>query len=146
KAARRDDIAATFERSGHIVLVDDAQAAAAVVNAIAPEHLQVMTADPQAVIADVCNAGAIFSGPMAPASVGDYLAGPSHVLPTNGSARFGGALGVRDFVKPMHEITVSAAGLKGCGNHLMAIAKAEGLEAHAQSVRVRTDHLAEGFK
>ncbi|MCY4257508.1 MAG: histidinol dehydrogenase [bacterium] len=146
KAARRDDIAATFERSGHIVLVDDAQAAAAVVNAIAPEHLQVMTADPQAVIADVCNAGAIFSGPMAPASVGDYLAGPSHVLPTNGSARFGGALGVRDFVKPMHEITVSAAGLKRCGNHLMAIAKAEGLDAHAQSVRLRTDHLAEDFK
>lgn len=136
-APRRDDIAATFHRSGHIVLVDGPEAAAEVVNFIAPEHLQVMTEEPQAVIGRVQNAGAIFRGPLAPASIGDYVAGPSHVLPTNGTARFAGALGVRDFVKPMHEITVDAEGLAAVGPHVAAIADAEGLDAHAQSVRRR---------
>ena len=136
-AARRDDIAATFSRSGNIVLVDGPEAAAEVVNLIAPEHLQVMTDAPQAVIDRVQNAGAIFCGPLAPASIGDYVAGPSHVLPTNGSARFAGALGVRDFVKPMHEVSVNPEGLASVGPHVAAIADAEGLDAHAQSVRVR---------
>ncbi|MCQ3810144.1 MAG: histidinol dehydrogenase [Acidimicrobiia bacterium] len=136
-AARRDDIAATFSRSGHIVLVDSPEAAAEVVNFIAPEHLQVMTEVPEAVIDRVRNAGAIFRGPLAPASIGDYVAGPSHVLPTNGTARFAGALGVRDFVKPMHEISVAPEGLAAAGPHVAAIADAEGLEAHAQSVRRR---------
>lgn len=136
-AARRDDIAATFSRSGHIVLVDGPEAAAEVVNFIAPEHLQVMTDVPDAVIDRVCNAGAIFRGPLAPASIGDYVAGPSHVLPTNGTARFAGALSVRDFTKPMHEISVDSEGLAAVGPHVAAIADAEGLEAHAQSVRLR---------
>ena len=136
-AARRDDIAATFSRSGHIVLVDGPEAAAEVVNLIAPEHLQVMTDAPEAVIDRGCNAGAIFRGPLAPASIGDYVAGPSHVLPTNGTARFAGALSVRDFTKPMHEISVDAAGLAAVGPHVAAMADAEGLDAHAQSVRLR---------
>lgn len=136
-AARRDDIAATFGRSGHIVLVDGPEAAAEVVNFIAPEHLQVMTEVPGAVIDRVQNAGAIFRGPLAPASIGDYVAGPSHVLPTNGTARFAGALSVRDFTKPMHEISVDAEGLAAVGPHVAAIADAEGLDAHAQSVRLR---------
>ena len=136
-AARRDDIAATFSRSGHIVLVDGPQAAAEVVNFIAPEHLQVMSEVPEAVIGRIQNAGAIFRGPLAPASIGDYVAGPSHVLPTNGTARFAGALGVRDFVKPMHEIAVDPDGLAAVGPYVAAIADAEGLDAHAQSVRLR---------
>ncbi len=136
-AARRDDIAATFDRSGHTVLVDGPEAAAEVVDFIAPEHLQVMTEEPSAVIDRVQNAGAIFRGPLAPASIGDYVAGPSHVLPTNGTARFAGALGVRDFVKPMHEIAVTPEGLAAVGPHVAAIADAEGLDAHAQSVRLR---------
>lgn len=136
-AARRDDIAATFSRSGHIVLVDSPEAAAEAVNSIAPEHLQVMTEVPEAVIDGVRNAGAIFRGPLAPASIGDYVAGPSHVLPTNGTARFAGALSVRDFVKPMHEISVAPEGLAAAGPHVAAIADAEGLEAHALSVRLR---------
>lgn len=136
-AARRDDIAATFSRSGHTVLVDGPQSAAEVVNFIAPEHLQVMTEAPEAVIDRVRNAGAIFRGPLAPASIGDYAAGPSHVLPTNGTARFAGALSVRDFTKPMHEIAVDAEGLATVGPHVAAIADAEGLDAHAQSIRLR---------
>ncbi|MCY3577936.1 MAG: histidinol dehydrogenase [bacterium] len=136
-ADRRDDIAATFSRSGYIVLVDGPEAAAEVVNFIAPEHLQVMTEAPEAVIDRVRNAGAIFRGPLAPASIGDYVAGPSHVLPTNGTARFAGALGVRDFVKPMHEIAVDSEGLAALGPHVAAIADAEGLDAHARSIRLR---------
>lgn len=136
-AARRDDIASTFHRSGHTVLVDGPEAAAEVVNFISPEHLQVMTDAPEAVISRVRNAGAIFRGPLAPASIGDYVAGPSHVLPTNGTARFAGALSVRDFTKPMHEISVDAEGLAAVGPHVAAIADAEGLDAHAQSVRLR---------
>ncbi|MCY4134025.1 MAG: histidinol dehydrogenase [bacterium] len=136
-AVRRDDIAATFSRSGHIVLVDGPQVAAEVVNFIAPEHLQVMTEAPEAVIDGIQNAGAIFRGPLAPASIGDYVAGPSHVLPTNGTARFAGALSVRDFTKPMHEISVDAEGLAAVGPHVAAIADAEGLDAHAQSIRLR---------
>ena len=136
-AARRDDIAATFSRSGHIVLVDGPEAAAEVVNFIAPEHLQVMIGAPEEVIDRVQNAGAIFRGPLAPASIGDYVAGPSHVLPTNGTARFAGALSVRDFTKPMHEISVDSEGLAAVGPHVAAIAEAEGLDAHAQSVRLR---------
>ncbi|WP_420619945.1 histidinol dehydrogenase [Candidatus Poriferisocius sp.] len=145
-AVRRDDIAATFSRSGHIVLVDGPEAAAEVVNFIAPEHLQVMTEAPGAVIDRVQNAGAIFRGPLAPASIGDYVAGPSHVLPTNGTARFAGALSVRDFTKPMHEIAVSSEGLAAVGPHVAAIADAEGLDAHAQSVRLRGigDKVQEG--
>lgn len=136
-AARRDDVAATFSRNGHIVLVDGPQAAAEAVNFIAPEHLQVMTEAPEAVIDRVRNAGAIFRGPLAPASIGDYLAGPSHVLPTNGTARFAGALSVRDFTKPMHEISVDSEGLASVGPHVAEIADAEGLDAHAKSVRLR---------
>lgn len=145
-AVRRDDIAATFSRSGHTVLVDGPEAAAGVVDFIAPEHLQVMTEAPGAVIDRVQNAGAIFRGPLAPASIGDYVAGPSHVLPTNGTARFAGALSVRDFTKPMHEISVEAEGLAAVGPHVAAIAEAEGLEAHAQSVRLRGigDKVQEG--
>ncbi|MYB09490.1 MAG: histidinol dehydrogenase [Acidimicrobiia bacterium] len=136
-APRSDDIAATFDRSGHVVLVDGPESAAEVVNFIAPEHLQVMTEAPEAVIDRVRNAGAIFRGPLAPASIGDYMAGPSHVLPTNGTARFAGALSVRDFTKPMHEISVDAEGLAAVGPHVAAIADAEGLDAHAQSIRLR---------
>ena len=145
-AARREDIAATFTRSGHIVLVDGPEAAAEVVDFIAPEHLQVMTDAPGAVIDRVKNAGAIFRGPLAPASVGDYVAGPSHVLPTNGTARFAGALSVRDFTKPMHEIAVDYEGLAAVGPHVAAIADAEGLDAHAQSIRLRGfgDKIQEG--
>ncbi len=141
-AARQDDIRSTFASNGQIVLVDNAQAAAAVVDLIAPEHLQVMTANPRDVIDHVHNAGAIFSGPLSAASVGDYIAGPSHVLPTNASARFAGVLSVRDFVKPMHEVTVSEKGLVNCGNQVATIATAEGLQAHAQSIRLRLTDIA----
>ena len=110
----------------------------AVANAIAPEHLELITADPEALLAKVRNAGAVFCGPFAPAAVGDYLAGPSHVLPTNGSARFSSALRVDDFVKHVHVVSVDEDTLSRLAPHVAALAEAEGLTAHADAVRIRS--------
>jgi len=136
-APRREDIEATMAVAGHIAIVRDAQQAVDVANAIAPEHLQIMTADADAMVAGVRHAGAVFVGPMAPASFGDYIAGPSHVLPTNGTARFASALGVDDFVKHHHVVRISEEAFRTLGPHVEALAAAEGLDAHAQSVRLR---------
>lgn len=138
---RRADIEATFASGGYLALVDDAMQAAVVVNALAPEHLEVLC-DPVPtgeLVGAVRHAGAVFVGPWAPASVGDYIAGPSHVLPTAGSARFGSALTVSDFTKDIHVVTLDRAALAGVAPHVTALAEAEGLVAHADSVRRRLD-------
>jgi len=109
----------------------------AVANAIAPEHLELQTADPDALLPLVRHAGAVFCGPWAPASVGDYLAGPNHVLPTNGSARFSEALRVDDFVKHVHVVSLDQTALAKVAPHVEALADAEGLTAHADAVRAR---------
>jgi histidinol dehydrogenase len=98
-----------------------------------------MNADPESLVPLVRNAGAVFCGCHAPASVGDYIAGPSHVLPTFGSARFAGALRVDDFVKHVHAVTVDEAALGRVAPHVAAIAEAEGLVHHAESVRLRRE-------
>lgn len=136
-APRRSDIEATLARSGHAVVCDDPEQALAVSNFIAPEHLELQTDDPEALLPLVRHAGAVFCGPWAPASLGDYVAGPSHVLPTNGTARFASALTVRDFMKDVHVVTVDRAGFESMGDHVVALAMAEGLDAHAESVRLR---------
>ncbi len=138
-ADRRDEITATLRNSGHSVLCSNLEQALEVVNEIAPEHLELMVADPEALVPRVRNAGAVFCGPWAPASLGDYAAGPNHVLPTGGTARFAGALGVRDFLKSMHVVSTDRAGLEGLAPHVIALAEAEGLTAHADSVRVRLE-------
>jgi histidinol dehydrogenase len=79
----------------------------------------------------------VFCGPLSPASVGDYIAGPSHVLPTDGTARFSSALTVSDFTKDIHVVTVEPGGLDAVGEHVIALASAEGLDAHAESIRLR---------
>src|SRR5439155_25934854 len=109
----------------------------AVANAVAPEHLELMTADPESLLLLVRNAGAVFCGPWSPASVGDYIAGPNHVLPTNGSARFSEALRVDDFIKHVHVVTPDERALARVAPHVVALAEAEGLAAHAESIRVR---------
>ncbi len=109
-----------------------------VANIVAPEHLELMNADPASLVPLVRHAGAVFCGPWAPASVGDYLAGPSHVLPTYGSARFAGGLRVDDFLRHIHAITLDEDALSGVARSVAAIADAEGLAAHAESVRMRT--------
>jgi histidinol dehydrogenase len=139
-AARRDIIEANLAANSYVALVDGPEQAMAVANAIAPEHLELMTADPEALVPLVRHAGAVFTGAYAPASVGDYIAGPSHVLPTYGSARFAGALGVADFLKPVHVVSLDEPTLARLAPHVAAIAEAEGLAAHADSVRVRWPH------
>ena len=134
---RRAQIESTLAEGGYAVVVDGPEQAMAVANAIAPEHLELMTADPEALLPLVRSAGAVFCGPWAPASVGDYLAGPSHVLPTYGSARFSSALRVDDFVKHIHVVSLDGDALAQAGPHVAALAEAEGLAAHVLSVRVR---------
>ncbi len=134
---RRETIADNLERNSYVALVDGPAQAMTLANAIAPEHLQLMTADPDALLPLVRHAGAVFTGSYAPASVGDYIAGPSHVLPTYGSARFAGALRVDDFSKHIHVVSVDEATLARLAPHVAAIAEAEGLPAHAESVRLR---------
>jgi histidinol dehydrogenase len=137
EAPRRADIEANLAQGGYAVIVDGPGRAMEVANAVAPEHLELMTADPEALLPLVRSAGAVFCGPYAPASVGDYLAGPSHVLPTYGSARFSSALGVNDFSKQIHVISVDQPALAKLAPHVAALADAEGLAAHAASVKMR---------
>jgi histidinol dehydrogenase len=137
ESPRRDTIAENLERNSYVALVDGPEQAMVLANAIAPEHLQLMTADPDALLAHVRHAGAVFTGAYSPASVGDYIAGPSHVLPTYGSARFAGALRVDDFSKHIHVVSVDEPTLARLAPHVAAIAEAEGLAAHAESVRIR---------
>lgn len=137
-ATRADVISANLAGNAYVAIVDGPREAVAVANAIAPEHLQLMVEDPAPLLAAVRHAGAVFCGPLAPASMGDYAAGPSHVLPTFGSARFGGALGVADFRRQMHAVTVEANALARLGPSVIVLAEAEGLGVHAQSIRMRT--------
>lgn len=140
-APRREDIEATLAVGGHVALVRDGSQAIDVANVIAPEHLQLMTSDAASIVTGVRHAGAVFLGEMAPASLGDYIAGPSHVLPTNGTARFGGALGLEDFTKDVHIVSVTNEALQWAGPHVEVLAMAEGLDAHAESVRLRLADL-----
>ena len=134
---RRADIEATLATAGIVALVRDATQAMEVANAIAPEHLQLMTADNESLLALVRHAGAVFCGPNAPASFGDYIVGPSHVLPTNGTARFSQSLTTVDFLKDIHVVEVSDDAARALAPHVEALALAEGLTAHAESARRR---------
>jgi len=138
---RREDIESTFASGGYVALVDGPEAAAEVANLVAPEHLEVICAPEasDAIVKRIRHAGAVFVGPWSPASVGDYVAGPSHVLPTAGTARFGSALTVADFTKDIHVITLDRDALAAVGPHVAVLAEAEGLPAHADSVRRRLD-------
>jgi histidinol dehydrogenase len=136
---RREHLEATLAEGGYVVLCDGPEQALAVSNAIAPEHLELLVDDPEALLPLVRHAGAVFCGPWAPASVGDYLAGPNHVLPTFGSARFSGALRVDDFLKHIHVVSLDRAALDAVGAHVEVLATYEGLAAHADSVRIRRD-------
>lgn len=142
EAPRRKEIEATLANSGYAVVCSGPEQAMAVSNYIAPEHLELQTADPQALLGLVRNAGAVFCGAWTPASLGDYLAGPSHVLPTNGTARFASSLTVRDFMKDIHVVTADTQGLVMLGDHVAALATAEGLDAHAASIRIRQEALS----
>lgn len=137
RSPRREHLEATLAEGGYAVLCDGPEHAIDIANAIAPEHLELLVEDPDALLPLVRHAGAVFCGRHAPASIGDYLAGPNHVLPTYGSARFSGALRVDDFLKHVHAVTVDQAALDEVAEHVVALATYEGLDAHAESIRAR---------
>jgi histidinol dehydrogenase len=134
---RRAQLEATLAEGGYAVLCDGPEQALAVSNAIAPEHLELLVDEAEALLPLVRHAGAVFCGPLAPASIGDYLAGPNHVLPTYGTARFAEALRVDDFCKHVHVVSVGAEGLAEVGDQVITLADYEGLPAHAESIRLR---------
>lgn len=138
ESPRRKEVESTLSSGGYSVLVDGPEQAMAVANAVAAEHLELLSQDPESLVPLVRNAGAVFLGPWAPASVGDYAAGPNHVLPTARSARFGSALRVDDFCKFIHLVDVERDALDRLAPHVAAIARSEGLSAHAESVLIRT--------
>lgn len=134
---RRGDLEATLSAGGYVALVDGPAAAFDVSNVVAPEHLEILTEDAAELLPLVDSAGAVFLGPSSPASIGDYLAGPNHVLPTNRTARFASTLRVDDFVRHIHAVTISQKAVAELGPHVVTLAETEGLPAHAESVRLR---------
>jgi histidinol dehydrogenase len=129
---------AALERNGLVVLVPSIREAIEVANRRAPEHLEIVTEGPERVASSIRHAGAIFLGDDTPEPVGDYLAGPSHVLPTGGTARYASPLGVYDFVKRTSVIRYTRARLAEDAESIIALAEAEGLHGHAEAVRARS--------
>jgi histidinol dehydrogenase len=125
---------------GSIILFENMDEAIELVNEIAPEHLQLMTSNTENLLKKIKNAGAIFIGHFTPEAVGDYIAGPNHVLPTNGTAKFSSGLGVLDFCKRTTIVEFNKNNLDAIGKNVVTLAKAEGLEAHAMSVALRLNN------
>ena len=136
---RREIASASWRDFGAIIVVATLDDAAALVDRIAPEHLEIATGDPQALAARVRHAGAIFLGRHTPEAMGDYIAGPNHVLPTSRTARFSSGLSVLDFLKRTTLLSLDARALAALGPQAVTLAGAEGLEAHARSIAVRLD-------
>ena len=134
---RADIIRASLARRGALIQVRDLNEACEISNAIAPEHLELAVADANALLPQIRHAGAIFIGAYSSEALGDYCAGPNHVLPTSGTARFSSPLGVTDFQKRSSIIQVSQAGAATLGRTAATLARAEGLEAHARSAEFR---------
>ncbi|PRS08560.1 histidinol dehydrogenase [Bacillus atrophaeus] len=128
---------ASIREYGHIYVAESMDEAVETVNALAPEHLEIITKSPEALIGGIKHAGAIFLGRYSPEPVGDYFAGPNHVLPTNGTARFSSPLNVTDFQKKSSIISYSQKAFEEQAESIAAFARLEGLEAHARSIEAR---------
>jgi histidinol dehydrogenase len=120
-----------------IFLVENIKKAIEISNRIAPEHLELQIGSPQRILEQIKNAGAVFLGPYSPVPVGDYLAGPNHVLPTGGTARFASPLSVYDFVKAQSIVGYTKPALKNVWKDIKLLAEIEGLDAHARAIDVR---------
>lgn len=140
KELPRNDIAGeSIDKQGIIYLVENMDRAMELANHIAPEHLELAVSEPHALLGKVKNAGAVFLGHYSPEPLGDYYAGPNHVLPTSGTARFFSPLGVDQFIKMTSVIDYSKTALKNAADDIDMLAKAEGLVAHARSITIRFD-------
>jgi histidinol dehydrogenase len=136
---RREIIKTSLAQYGAIMVVEDLNEACDLINEIAPEHLEIMSRDVDRIAGRIRNAGAIFFGDYSPEAVGDYLAGPNHVLPTARTARFSSGLGVHDFVKRTNIVKFTADEMRRTARMVATLARVEGLEAHAQSTLIRLD-------
>ena len=140
RSLEREAIArAALERNGAVAVVDSVEQAVEVANAFAPEHLCLLVEDPQRYVGLVRNAGGVFVGETSPEVMGDYAAGPSHVMPTGGAARYASSLGVHTFLKRVPVIALHAGALRRLGPAAAAIARAEGLTAHARAAELRLE-------
>jgi len=135
---RRAELVATLGSGGYACLVDGPEAALEVANAVAPEHLELLVDGAEELLPLVRAAGAVFCGPLAPAALGDYVAGPNHVLPTNRTARFASALRADDFRRHIHAVSAGAEAIAALGPAVVTLAETEGLVAHAESIRLRS--------
>ncbi|MGF6357186.1 histidinol dehydrogenase [Paenibacillus sp. 4624] len=136
---RRDIASASVEQHGAIIVVDSIDEGIDVVNRLAPEHLEIMVQEPMAYAGRIENAGAIFLGPYSSEPVGDYFAGPNHIIPTNGTARFSSPVDVDDFIKKSSLIYYSKEALLQNGAAIIELARHEGLEGHARAIAVRLE-------
>jgi histidinol dehydrogenase len=134
---RKEIIKESFEKFGKIIKVKNLKEATEIVNRIAPEHLQIMTKSPFEVLKEIKNAGCIFLGNYTPVAVGDYFAGPSHVIPTNSCSRFSSPLSVEDFLKRQNFIYYSKSKLKKESKNIIKLAETEGFYQHAESIKIR---------
>lgn len=137
---RKKIIEASLKNYGGILVVKSLEEAIDMANTIAPEHLELMIENPIAYLGKVKNAGSIFLGQYSPEPLGDYMAGPNHVLPTNGTARFFSPLSVDDFIKKSNYIYYTEEALRELSEDIMILARAEGLDAHGNSIKVRVDN------
>lgn len=137
KLPRREIAAAALEQNGLLIVTEGMDKAMELANQAAPEHLEILTKDPFAQLTKVRHAGAVFLGPYSPEPLGDYFAGPNHVLPTGGTARFYSVLNVETFMKRTSVISYTAAALADVKDDVIRLAEAEGLEAHANAIRMR---------
>ena len=143
---RREIVMRSLNEYGAIIVVEDLAEASALVNELAPEHVEIVTRDDEAIARNIRHAGAIFFGGYTPEAVGDYLAGPNHVLPTGRTARFSSALGVYDFVKRTSLLRYSGEAFDKVADSVNLLAKSEGLDGHARSAVIRKEGLTQSRK
>jgi histidinol dehydrogenase len=138
---RREIAAASWQQHGAMIELASLDEAPMLIDRIAPEHLHIATQEPQVLFKAVRNAGSVFLGALTPEPLGDYLAGPNHVLPTNRAARYASGLGVLNFMKRTSVLEASRKGIAALGPAAMALASAEGLDAHARALALRLEGL-----
>ena len=130
-------VLSSFKKFGLAVLTKNVRETTEIVNKIAPEHLEIYTKKPKIYLKNIRNAGSIFLGPYSPEAMGDYLAGPNHVLPTSGTAKFSSGLSVYDFLKRQSVIKITKSGIERLGSSVINLAEYENLQGHANSVKIR---------
>lgn len=137
---RRDIARASVDSYGAVIITESLREGIEVINRLAPEHLEIVTEEPMAIVGQIENAGAIFLGPYSSEPVGDYFAGPNHIIPTNGTARFASPVDLDDFIKKSSLIYYSKEALLRDGEQIMELARREGFEGHARAIGIRLDH------